>query len=221
VRALRWTLAAAAFVRAEAAVRFWSLVALARLRAHGATVGPGLRVRGPIRLHCHRTATVRIGSDCRMQSGFAGNPVGGGRMALWVGPGACLSIGDRVGLSNSTIVCLRSVVIEDDVFLGGDCRLYDTDFHSLDPALRGRPGNPGVRMAPVTIHRHAFVGGHSVLLKGATIGEGAVVGAGSVVRFRVPEREVWTGNPARFVRHQRAPGNGRPGSGAPSPEPLQ
>ncbi len=162
-------------------------------------------MRGPLRLHCHHTGSIRIGDHCRIQSGFAGNPVGGGaRMALWVGPGARLTLGDRVGLSNSTIVCLQSVTIDDDVFLGGDSRIYDTDFHSVDADERGRPGNPGTRTPPWSCAPRAFVGGHSILLKGVTVGEEAVVGAGSVVRSNVPDRQIWAGNPAVFVRDLRA-----------------
>jgi len=201
MKGLRTALAAAAAARGLLAVRFWSLVARVRLRAHGARVGRRLRVRGPLRLHCHRSGVIRIGDDCRIQSGFAGNPVGGGsRMAIWVGPGGRLSLGDRVGLSNSTIVCMSAVSIEDDVLLGGGSRIYDTDFHSLHAWERGRPGNPGTRTAAVRIGRRAFVGGHATLLKGVEIGEQAVVGAGSVVRSAVPAHEVWAGNPAAFLR---------------------
>ena len=206
MRLVRLALAGVAVLRGQASIRWWSFVARVRLRAHGATLGRRLLVRGPIRLRCHRTASIRIGDDCRIQSGFAGNPVGGGsRMALWVGPGGSLRLGDRVGLSNSTIVCMQSVTIEDDALLGGGSEVYDTDFHSLDPSERGRPGNSGARTAPVRIGRRAFVGGHSILLKGTTIGEAAVVGAGSVVRSRVPAGQVWAGNPARLVRDLRAP----------------
>lgn len=198
--ALRKSLAAANALAARVSTAFWTSWARVRLHAHGAKVGRGLRVRGPLRLHCHRTGQIQIGDHCRIQSGFSGNPVGGnGRMSLWVGPDATLTVGHRVGLSNSTIVCLRSVTVGDEVFLGGDSKIYDTDFHSLDPAERGEPGNRGARSAPVVIHRRAFVGGHSILLKGASIGEAAVVGAGSVVRSAVPARQVWAGNPARFL----------------------
>ena len=200
MRGLRLGLSAAAALAARVSTASWTLWARLRLRAHGAVIGRGLRVRGPLRLHCHRTARIHIGDHCRIQSGFAGNPVGGnGRMSLWVGPGATLTLGHRVGLSNSTIVCLQSVTLEDDVFLGGDSKVYDTDFHSLDPRERGEPGNPGARTAPVVIRRRAFVGGHSILLKGITVGEAAVVGAGSVVRSAVPAMQVWAGNPARFL----------------------
>jgi len=214
MRFLRTILAGAAVLRSVLAIRFWSLVALVRLRAHGAKVGRRLRVRGPLRLHCHRTGVIRIGDDCRIHSGFAGNPVGdGSRMAIWVGPGGRLSLGDRVGLSNSTIVCMSAVSIGDDVLLGGGSRIYDTDFHSLRAEKRGRPGNPGVRTAPVILGRRAFVGGHSILLKGVRIGEEAIVGAGSVVRSDVPPREVWAGNPAGFVRGQRVAAAAPPRAG--------
>ena len=66
--------------------RFWTVVAYVRLRAHGADVGRGLRVRGPIRLHCHRTGRIRIGDSCRIQSGFAGNAVGGRRVCAFGQP---------------------------------------------------------------------------------------------------------------------------------------
>jgi acetyltransferase-like isoleucine patch superfamily enzyme len=213
VTGLRHLVAGLAVLRSRLALPFWSLLACLRLRAAGAVVGPGLRVRGWVRLHCHRTGAIRIGRDCRIQSGFGGNPVGGdSRMAIWVGPSGRLTVGDRVGLSNSTIVCMRSVLIEDEVFLGGGSRVYDTDFHSLDPAERARPGNPGVRTAPVAVRRRAFVGGHVVLLKGVTVGEAAVVGAGSVVRSDVPGGEVWAGNPAGLVRRLRTARSPREGS---------
>jgi acetyltransferase-like isoleucine patch superfamily enzyme len=204
---LRLALDAWAVLAAHLSTALWTAVARVRLRAHGARVGRGLRVRGPLRLHCHRRGAIVIGRACRIQSGFAGNAVGGnGRMALWVGADAVLTIGDRVGLSNATIVCLRSVTIGDGALVGGDCKIYDTDFHSLDAAERTRPGNPGARRAPVSIGARAFVGAHAVVLKGADVGEEAVVGAGAVVRGTVPPGEVWAGNPAAPLRRPRPRG---------------
>jgi acetyltransferase-like isoleucine patch superfamily enzyme len=200
---------ARAVAAARVSTAFWTCVAWTRLRAHGARIGRGLRVRGPLRLRCHRTASIVIGRDCRIQSGFAGNAVGGnGRMALWVGAGAVLTIGDRVGLSNATIVCLRAVTIGDGALVGGDSSIYDTDFHSLDARERASSGNPGARRAPVAVGARAFVGAHAIVLKGATIGDEAVIGAGAVVRGRVPAGEVWAGNPAvplRSATRVRAP----------------
>jgi acetyltransferase-like isoleucine patch superfamily enzyme len=99
---------------------------------------------------------------------------------------------------------MSEVAIDDDVFLGGGARIYDSDFHSLSADDRSRPGNPGTRTAAVTIGRRAFVGGHSIVLKGVASGDEAVIGAGSVVRSDVPAHQVWAGNPAVFLRELRA-----------------
>jgi acetyltransferase-like isoleucine patch superfamily enzyme len=61
-----------------------------------------------------------------------------------------------------------------------------------------RPNLAFVRAAP-RILRAARVGGGSVLLPDATVGENAIVGAGSVVTKDVPDRMFVTGNPARVI----------------------
>lgn len=58
----------------------------------------------------------------------------------------------------------------------------------------------GVVMGPVRIEDHAWVGFNVIILKGVTIGEGAIVAAGSVVTKDVPAFTVVAGNPARVIR---------------------
>jgi acetyltransferase-like isoleucine patch superfamily enzyme len=111
-----------------------------------------------------------------------------------------LVIGRNVGLSGTTIVCARSVTIEDDVYIGGGCNIYDTDFHSISPEARLARPDSTVKTAPILIKRRSFVGAHTTILKGVVIGEAAVIGAGSVLARSVPDGEIWAGNPARFVR---------------------
>ena len=45
-----------------------------------------------------------------------------------------------------------------------------------------------------------FIGAHSILMPGVTIGDGSIVGAGSVVTRDVPAASIAAGNPARIVR---------------------
>lgn len=54
---------------------------------------------------------------------------------------------------------------------------------------------PSGAHAPIVIEDDVFVGMEALILKGVTVGEGAVVGAGSVVTQDVPPRTVVAGNP--------------------------
>ena len=53
---------------------------------------------------------------------------------------------------------------------------------------------------PVTVGNNVWIGGHSVIIGGVTIGDNAVVAAGSVVIRDVPANTLVAGNPARVVR---------------------
>jgi acetyltransferase-like isoleucine patch superfamily enzyme len=176
----------ASTLRVRLALRFW-----------GATVGRDLRVLG--RVHFRLLGELHIGNRVRLNSGYS-NYVGAGEpMAVWVCPGGHISIGDGCGLSNTTIVCLSRVEILAETYIGGGCRIYDNDFHQIAP--EGRIANRGdVPSAPIRIGPRAFVGGHCVVLKGVSIGEGAVIGAGSLVTRDVPAFEIWAGVPARKIR---------------------
>lgn len=51
----------------------------------------------------------------------------------------------------------------------------------------------------VVIEDWAYVGGHSIIMPGVTIGEGALVAAGSVVTKSIPPHVVVGGNPAKYI----------------------
>ena len=58
----------------------------------------------------------------------------------------------------------------------------------------------GVKIGRVVIEDKAWIGFNVIVLKGVTIGAGAIVGAGSVVSKDVPPFTIVAGNPARLVR---------------------
>lgn len=68
----------------------------------------------------------------------------------------------------------------------------DRDYHKLD--------SDEETFRPVKIGDRCWIGCNSIILKGVTLGEGAVVAAGSVVTKDVPPRTLVGGNPARVLR---------------------
>lgn len=57
-----------------------------------------------------------------------------------------------------------------------------------------------VNAKPVSIGNHVWIGENSMVLKGVTIGDGAVVAAASVVTKDVPPHCLVAGTPARVIR---------------------
>ena len=111
-----------------------------------------------------------------------------------------MSVGDHTGMSNIAIYVSQKVTIGNNVKIGGSVKIYDTDFHSTDYKERAMTNDPGIKSAPVTIGNDVFIGAHSIILKGVSIGDRSVIGAGSVVTKNVPSDEIWAGVPARFIK---------------------
>lgn len=115
-------------------------------------------------------------------------------------PNSRIIIGDNVGISGSTICATTSVTIGNNVLIGSGCLISDTDSHPINWEDRLYDRNKKTRKAPIVIKDNVFIGARSIILKGVTIGEGAVVGAGSVVSKDVPPYSIVCGNPARVVK---------------------
>ena len=144
---------------------------------------------------------IIFGNSLKMNSNAFSNPIGGNtRVFINVLKNGELLIGDNVGISNCAITCSKKIVIEDNVFVGGNVKLYDTDFHSLKLEERIKDITPNNKAKEITIKRGAFIGAHSIILKGVTVGKNSIVGAGSVVSKDIPDFEIWAGNPAKFIK---------------------
>jgi galactoside O-acetyltransferase len=127
--------------------------------------------------------------------------------------GGEVRIGSRTFIGRSNLVCYRSVVIGDDVIMSWGITVVDHDSHSVDWEKReddvrrwadGRKVWDHIARAPVKISNKVWVGFNVSVLKGVTIGEGAVIGACSVVTRDIPPYALAAGNPARVIRSLRA-----------------
>ena len=152
---------------------------------------------------------INIGKQCKVEIGNCVSIVSGVRNGIDasvcskinVKDYATLRIGSNSGMTNVVIQCHESVTIGNYVNIGAGSMIFDTDFHSLYWKDRYDGTDVSKRATkPVIIKDFVFIGAHSIILKGVTIGEKSIVGAGSVVSKDIPDGEIWAGNPARFIR---------------------
>jgi acetyltransferase-like isoleucine patch superfamily enzyme len=112
-----------------------------------------------------------------------------------------LIIHNRVDIGhNVSFVVNKEIVIEDDVNVAGNVGFMDTDAHPRDveDRIADLPPKPE-EIRAIRICKNAWISRGSMIMKGVTIGEGAIVGANSVVVTDIPPHSVAMGNPARVI----------------------
>ncbi|GIB45616.1 acyltransferase [Vibrio cholerae] len=130
-----------------------------------------------------------------------------------------IKIGNNTFINGSTkIISRSSVEIGNYVTIAWNVTIYDHDSHSLNhferrkdieqQLLQIRAGKNFIKnkdwstvsSKPIKICDDAWIGMNAIILKGVTIGKGAVVAANSVVTKNVPDFTVVAGNPAQIVK---------------------
>jgi acetyltransferase-like isoleucine patch superfamily enzyme len=107
-----------------------------------------------------------------------------------------ICLGEASRLANGIeMIALERIEIGERLLAGTGVRIVDSDFHGVSPEDRGAKG----ATAPVKIGDDVWLGMSAIVLKGVSIGDGAVIGAGSVVVRDVPPGAVVSGNPARLL----------------------
>jgi acetyltransferase-like isoleucine patch superfamily enzyme len=131
---------------------------------------------------------IRKGGKCSVEGSFA---VHSGCM-LTILEGAHLSLGSGYLNSGAKISCSQYIRIGHGVAIADDVVIQDSDFHNLSGA-RGQT-------LPIEIGDRVWIGRGAIILKGTTIGAGAVIGAMSVITKDVPAGMLVAGNPAKAIR---------------------
>lgn len=157
---------------------------------------------GPTIIRSYTMAAIKIGDNVLFDAVLNHNLVGlTGPTVLCANPGGRIVIGSHSGFSSVVINARERIEIGSYVNVGGNVRIFDHNFHSLDWRERRPPENKSVvRSAPVVIEDDVFIGTNAIILKGTHIGARSIVAAGSVVfGLDVPPDSLVRGNPAVIV----------------------
>ncbi len=119
------------------------------------------------------------------------------RVEIHVAPSGRLVVGDDVHFDQGCSVgATSSVSIGDRCRIGRHVQIMDNSFHRLEPERRHeRPDS-----LSIVIGDDVWIGPMSLVLPGASIGDGSVVTERSVVMGQIPPRSVVSGAPAVVVR---------------------
>lgn len=170
---------------------------------NGVEFDSSVRAYGIPRVNIGPNAKCKIGEDFAFKSGKTFNQIGRPQPTYFtVRYNGELIIGNNVAISNTAIVCEKRITIGNNVRIGANVVIYDSDFHSLDIIKRTstHEDRSDIIRKPVVIEDGVFIGAHAIILKGVTIGKNSIVGAASVVTRNIPPNEIWAGNPAVFVK---------------------
>ncbi len=134
-----------------------------------------------------------------------------GQLAI-VTPDGQLEIGHHCSVGWGTRIWSQtSIEIGNYVLIAHLVDIHDSNAHSLDHLIRRRDpisvfeeqvpmDFSDVASKPVRIEDDVWIGFKSSIMKGVTIGTGAVVAAGSMVTKDVPPYTLVAGNPAQIVK---------------------
>jgi acetyltransferase-like isoleucine patch superfamily enzyme len=168
--------------------------------AQGARLGRTARIRNI----AGDSKKITIGKDSIVQ----------GELAVFA-HGGNIQLGDwcYVG-EQARIWSASSIAIGDRVLIAHAVNIFDNLTHPIRAAERhaqfreiaksGHPRDISLGERPVRIKHDAWIGAGAFVLRGVTVGTGAIVAAGAVVTKDVPPYCLAAGNPASIVRELTA-----------------
>jgi tetrahydrodipicolinate N-acetyltransferase len=137
---------------------------------------------GPLTIRIDRNGRLSIGGVVQISRGSR----------ILVGENAHLELEDEAYLNyNASITCWDHISIGKNSGLSWNTNVIDGNFHELSVRGRALP-----RTQPIRIGDRVLIGTGATIV-GASIGDGSVVGAGSVVFSDMPPGVLVSGNPAR------------------------
>ena len=114
---------------------------------------------------------------------------------LYVDFGQNLHLGKNVFINSGC--CFQDqggIYIGDNTLIGHQV-VFATINHDVNPNKRA-----SMTFKPIRVGKNVWIGAHSTILPGVTIGDGAIIGAGAVVNKDVPANTIVVGVPAKVIK---------------------
>ncbi|CFX84882.1 Trimeric LpxA-like [Syntrophomonas zehnderi OL-4] len=152
-----------------------------------ASYGDNLLAKNPGEFFLGRGAEVHVGNNVLLER----------KVRFSLGDNARVYVGDNTYLSDfANVLALKEIHIGKDCAISWHVLFMDTSSHPF-----GITGEiPTTKIAPIRVEDHVWIGCRAVILKGVTIGEGAIVANNAVVTRDVPPGTLVGGNPARVIK---------------------
>jgi len=152
-----------------------------------ASCGENFRARNPRELFLGEGAEIHVGNNVLLER----------YVRISMGNHARIYIGDNTYIADfSNLLAVQEINIGKNCAISWHVLFMDTSSHPV--GLKGEV--PTTKIAPIHVRDHVWIGCRAVILKGVTIGEGAIVANNAVVTKNVPPYTLVGGNPARVIK---------------------
>jgi acetyltransferase-like isoleucine patch superfamily enzyme len=157
----------------------------------GGTCGSGLRIERGFRLRRGFHSGLRFGKDIYF----------GKNTTLDVIPGAVFAVGFNATFTESNFISVSSRLDIGEHFLLGEQSSIRDSSHDFSDKTKPITYQPMISKA-ISIDRDVWIGRGCAILKGVSIGEGAIIAANAVVNRDVAPMTIVGGVPAKFIRNR-------------------
>jgi len=145
------------------------------VKRHLTSCGKNFRGRNPGYFFLGKGAEVHVGDNVLIER----------KVRISTGENARVYIGNNTYLGDGTnVLAVKEIRIGQGCAISWHVLFMDTSSHPF--AIRGE--EPRTLIAPIEIKDHVWIGCRAVILKGVTVGEGAVIANNAIVTRDVPPR---------------------------------
>lgn len=135
-------------------------------------------------IEMHSNSRMYINKDFAIKSGTH----------IIINKNAELLLGSGYINRHCKIKCFSKIDIGNNVVISENVTIWDSDAHMI-------LNNTNSMTLPIKIGNNVWIGANCIILKGVTIGDGAIIAAGAVVNKDVPSKSLVGGVPARILKN--------------------